>query len=298
MKVKCPKCRLTFEVTSIPGITEVSCVCPRCGTPFTYQVTDDAVDDAAPKTEPSPSADEAKVPDAYVASMGDRPAPPPLPSDRPSSPNESSSSSNPASSSGPVVPPAVPPLSRPGSGRTVPPAVPPSAMGGQRGPSFTPVQPRRRGCFLFSKGCLILVVLLCLAAALLNDRCTREDAKEYDDRLAEGKTAALTADSSNAGPSDVTTSEDDAQGAPAWIQGSWSLDDDGPDGLGHVQVVIHGDKLQETIDGQESVSGSFTYSAGTLHFVADSGDGHYDYHLDNDHQRIEWQSGKYLHRAD
>lgn len=290
MKVKCPKCRLTFEVTTIPGITEASCVCPRCGTPFTYQVADDA----APKTAPSQQADEAKVSDAYVAAMGDRPMPPPLLSGRPSSPGGASSSSSPALSSSSTVPP----LSRPESGLSVPPAVPPSAMGGQRGPSFAPVQPRRRGCFLFSKGCLILAVLLCLAAALLNDRCTREDAKEYDDRLAEGKTAALTADSSNAGPSDVTTSEDDAQGAPAWIQGSWSLDDDGPDGLGHVQVVIHGDKLQETIDGQESVSGSFTYSAGTLHFVADSGDGLYDYHLDLDHQRIEWQSGKFLHRAD
>lgn len=36
MKVKCPKCRLRFDVYAAPGISEVQCNCPRCGTPFTY----------------------------------------------------------------------------------------------------------------------------------------------------------------------------------------------------------------------------------------------------------------------
>ncbi len=41
MKVKCPKCRLRFDVPAAVGVNEVQCNCPRCGTPFTYSVTAD-----------------------------------------------------------------------------------------------------------------------------------------------------------------------------------------------------------------------------------------------------------------
>lgn len=38
MKVKCPKCRLLFEMPIAPGVKELSCVCERCGSPFLFQV--------------------------------------------------------------------------------------------------------------------------------------------------------------------------------------------------------------------------------------------------------------------
>lgn len=41
MKVKCPKCRLTFDAERLPGITELACNCPRCGTPFTFLVSEE-----------------------------------------------------------------------------------------------------------------------------------------------------------------------------------------------------------------------------------------------------------------
>ncbi len=44
MKVKCPKCRLRFDIPTAPGITEVQCYCPRCGTPFTYSEPIDGED--------------------------------------------------------------------------------------------------------------------------------------------------------------------------------------------------------------------------------------------------------------
>lgn len=44
MKVKCPKCRLRFDIPTAPGITEVQCYCPRCGTPFTYSEPTDKMD--------------------------------------------------------------------------------------------------------------------------------------------------------------------------------------------------------------------------------------------------------------
>ena len=39
MEIKCPKCRFRFDTPVSSGISEVACVCPRCGTPFTYVVT-------------------------------------------------------------------------------------------------------------------------------------------------------------------------------------------------------------------------------------------------------------------
>lgn len=38
MNVKCPKCRYRFDVPSTPGMNELACVCPRCGTPFDYKI--------------------------------------------------------------------------------------------------------------------------------------------------------------------------------------------------------------------------------------------------------------------
>lgn len=38
MEIKCPKCRFKF-IDKIPsGLNEYSCVCPRCGTPFTFNL--------------------------------------------------------------------------------------------------------------------------------------------------------------------------------------------------------------------------------------------------------------------
>lgn len=38
IEVKCKKCRYRFMVDVNPGETEISCVCPRCGLPFTHLV--------------------------------------------------------------------------------------------------------------------------------------------------------------------------------------------------------------------------------------------------------------------
>lgn len=46
MKVKCPKCRLRFDMPTAPGITEVKCFCPRCGTPFSYTQTEEDAEQA------------------------------------------------------------------------------------------------------------------------------------------------------------------------------------------------------------------------------------------------------------
>lgn len=41
MIVKCPKCRFKYETPVAPGVKELSCVCSRCGFPFSYVVPED-----------------------------------------------------------------------------------------------------------------------------------------------------------------------------------------------------------------------------------------------------------------
>lgn len=59
MKVKCPKCRLRFEIPTEPGITEVKCFCPRCGTPFNFTLSEEeseeneAIDENIDSIEPN-----------------------------------------------------------------------------------------------------------------------------------------------------------------------------------------------------------------------------------------------------
>lgn len=56
MKVKCPKCRLRFEVPITHGVKELSCVCERCGTPFTYEIPEENDEDNSQTSiESSPS---------------------------------------------------------------------------------------------------------------------------------------------------------------------------------------------------------------------------------------------------
>ncbi len=48
MWVKCPKCRFRFDQPGGDNGEEIQCVCPRCGTPFTFtdKVSDDLLKDA------------------------------------------------------------------------------------------------------------------------------------------------------------------------------------------------------------------------------------------------------------
>ena len=38
MEIRCPKCKYKFDEAFAPGILEKACVCPRCGTPFIYNI--------------------------------------------------------------------------------------------------------------------------------------------------------------------------------------------------------------------------------------------------------------------
>ena len=92
--------------------------------------------------------------------------------------------------------------------------------------------------------------------------------------------------------------EVNAQKAPDWIQGTWEYDDNGEDGLGRITIVIHGNHLKEQINDMEAAEGTFYYSAGTLHFESPDGRSRCDYPLNHKRKSIEWQDGKFMHKAE
>ena len=51
IELKCPKCRFKFVEHFHSGLTELSCVCPRCGTPFAYTLTEQDLDTSLSQSE-------------------------------------------------------------------------------------------------------------------------------------------------------------------------------------------------------------------------------------------------------
>lgn len=272
MKVRCPKCRLSFDVTALPGITEVACNCPRCGTPFTYSVGEEASQrqptDAAENTQRAATTPEEKP------SSGSEPQSAPTPPPPPHATTESSPASH--RSQGSVPPPHF-------TGNTIPPQ-PPTGLG-----------EHHNSCLRTLIMCVLVLALGALGITILVNRCSDNIDSSYSESAGGDMVTTVAADTTSA-MADVTTSEDDAKGAPSWIEGTWTYDDSGPDGLGKVEVVIRGNHLQEIIEGMDAASGTFTYSGGALHFLSDNGDSRCQYNLDTRNHRIEWQDNKFMEK--
>lgn len=65
MEIKCPKCRYKF-VDDVPsGLNEYSCVCPRCGTPFTVSL-DNVEVESFPRNDTEPVKVQEEVTPAIV----------------------------------------------------------------------------------------------------------------------------------------------------------------------------------------------------------------------------------------
>jgi len=62
IEVKCDNCKLRYDTDVEEGIHEVSCVCPRCGSPFIYVIPDEVIEAAqAEKTTTPPPTTNSKV---------------------------------------------------------------------------------------------------------------------------------------------------------------------------------------------------------------------------------------------
>lgn len=266
MEVKCPKCRYKFNMTAVAGMNELSCVCPRCGTPFTYTIPGNA-----------------SLKNSWQETT------PPMP---PSEAENSDSSSN--------VSPRADESVREEHAHVDRHFVSHDDLSAEEAPSFgqksrhihggtdTQKRPRRFTCL---KSCLLIVLACFVLSMLLARTCTHSytaaDLRERD------------ADTENVSPDSIADRSDTddfsnvhSEPAPGWIQGSWAVQTD----EGAITLAIRGNTIAETF-ADKTRSGTFYYSQGAIYF--NGGHGNVTvYRLDLKHHEIDAGGGNMMHRAE
>lgn len=269
MEVKCPKCRFKFDVVAAPGIKSLACACPRCGTPFSYTIPDEA---------------EQDVTDDSVVEQPD------------GTPNQSAfqqtnnrNESEVTSASSDV-----------NAGRTAGSRMSMPIRNTIHGADVPPIdeqqyrEPRKRRSLL--PGCLIMFVVLLIIAVFEIRSCnSRDHSYSSGDVMNDDNATTTTTDDSETEP-DTATSKDDfkevhAEKAPDWIQGKWEVETE----YGTIQIHIQGNKVTEIADGMKS-SGTFYFEKG--HLVCDYQDGSMlTYKVDDESQQIDAGEGLYMHKV-
>lgn len=276
MQVKCPKCRFRYDITAPSGMSEIACVCPRCGQPFTYFM-EDAADQ---QTESSTSNQDAVVEE----STSDVPAAQTdTPTDtsavgatrttikRPAGSSENLSWQRMNTSRDNAVRKNHPPT----TGNF-------NEQNQKRGGFF-------RSCF-FLFFVILLVLVLTVRSCWKSARTDRLDSSSLADDNTEYRL-----DSEHDVPSshaEVDPFEEIHPGkAPSWIQGTWTYGTD----YGVIKLTINDKKITESI-GDETVSGTFYYENRRL--VCDFGDPNNItiYRLDTERQQIDAGNGMLMEK--
>lgn len=276
MQVKCPKCRFRYDITAPSGMTEIACVCPRCGQPFTY-LMDDAADQ---QTEPSTSNQDAvveestsDVPAAQTDTPTDTSA---VGATRTTAKRSAASSENLSwqrmnTSRDNAVRKNHPPMT--GNG---------NELNQKRGGFF-------RSCF-FLFFVILLVLVLTVRNCWKSARTDRLDSSSLaDDNTEYRLDQEHDVSSSHA---EVDPFEEIHPGkAPSWIQGTWTYGTD----YGVIKLIINDKKITESI-GDETVSGTFYYENRRL--VCDFGDPNNItiYRLDTERQQIDAGNGMLMEK--
>lgn len=242
MQVKCPKCRFRYDTPVAAGITEIACVCPRCGTPFTHTITDD--DLSQPSSDPQTGVEDA-APTSRVAGM------------------HAEQQQHPSSTS--PLDPSTPPLGSSTSEHlNVSTSSDPSSQWIKHTiPAGKPQGKSRRGCL---RNCLIafLLVFIVLVFAVRNcfgDRSYKQAMLEQgvEQSLDEFGDEAVVRDADE-------FVEIHPEPIPDWLEGAWRVETN----YGVITITIHGNKIAEESGGEIS-RGTFYYKQGKLY--CDFGDG-------------------------
>ena len=276
MQVKCPKCRFRYDITAPSGMSEIACVCPRCGQPFTY-LMEDAADQ---QTELSTSNQDAVVEEStsdVPAAQTDTPTDTSAvgatrtTTKRPAVSSENLSWQRMNTSRDNAVRKNHPPMTGTGNEQNQ-----------KRGGFF-------RSCF-FLFFVILLVLVLTVRSCWKSARTDRLDSSSLADDNTEYRL-----DSEHDVPSshaEVDPFEEIHPGkAPSWIQGTWTYGTD----YGVIKLTINDKKITESI-GDETVSGTFYYENRRL--VCDFGDPNNItiYRLDTERQQIDAGNGMLMEK--
>ena len=276
MQVKCPKCRFRYDITAPSGMSEIACVCPRCGQPFTYLMEDAANEQTEPSTSDQDKDGEGAASDAKAAHTGTPTGTHAVREMGTSTERTASSPENldwqraDAHSAG-----AAGAYHKPMTGTS-------NEQIQKRGGFF-------RSCF-FLFFVILLVLVLTVRSCWKSARTDRFDSSS----LADDKTE-YRLDQDHDTPSshaEVDPFEEVHPGkAPSWIQGTWTYGTD----YGVIKLTINDKKITESI-GDETVSGTFYYENRQL--VCDFGDPNNItiYRLDTERQQIDAGNGMLMEK--
>ena len=270
MQVKCPKCRFRYDVPVTPGAKELACVCQRCGTPFTYVMSEEEMQDAHQQATTSVGE--------VVASL-----------QRPSS-NTNQSAANtqqPTSNSQP------PSANTQHPTNTQRPTSNPYRTNYGAGQGGVVMPPRRKnGCV---RNCFVVFLVLLTIVAFAFRMCISDRSYTSDDLDEETEMVDNELISSN-GRDQVEVKEGPdpfaSEKAPKWLQGNWSVTT--PHGV--ITTTIRGKHIVETSNGQSS-HGTFYYKRGELR--CDFGDGEESVRrVDESKKIIDAGEGAWMHKTD
>lgn len=279
MNVKCPKCRFRFDVPASPGMTELQCNCPRCGTPFTYNVEDS--DDVEGLSSAQKLVDETAQEDRQ-------------PSHETGS--EPSDFEEIAAADFSYGMPREPETEQSGFG-SVPPPIPPYGFAAPHTPNFPRQDPalrpsqnthpsdkdrKKTGClkrFAIISACIVVGIVFLLR------HC--DSSKSYDANsvgLVNGDGIYTDSEQVTA-PTPSYDEHKEQESAPEWIQGNWHVNTD----YGGISLKIYGENIAETSGGETSY-GRFKYQNDRLY--CDFGDSQtFVYRLVRETQQIDAGNG-------
>lgn len=252
-------------------MSEIACVCPRCGQPFTYLIEDAADQQDETSSSGQDTIGEGAVSDAPAAQAGTT-------TDTSAVGAMSTTAKRPAGSSENLS------WQRMNTPRD-------NAVRKNQSPmtSIANEQNQKRGGFFRSCFFLFFVILLVLVLTVRScwksARTNRLDSSSLaDDNTEYRLDQEHDASSSHA---EVDPFEEIHPGkAPSWIQGTWTYGTD----YGVIKLTINDKKITESI-GDETVSGTFYYE--NRHLVCDFGDPNNItiYRLDTERQQIDAGNG-------
>lgn len=276
MQVKCPKCRFRYDITAPNGMTEIACVCPRCGQPFTYLMEDAADQQTELSTSNQDAVVEESTSDVHAAQTD-------TPTDTSAVGATRTTTKRPAGSSEKLS------WQRMNTSRdnAVRKNHPPTTGTGNE-------QNQKRGGFFRSCFFLFFVILLVLVLTVRSCWKSARTDRLDSSSLADDNTEYRLDQEHNVSSShaEVDPFEEIHPGkAPSWIQGTWTYGTD----YGVIKLTINDKKITESI-GDETVSGTFYYENRRL--VCDFGDPNNItiYRLDTERQQIDAGNGMLMEK--
>lgn len=262
MEIKCPKCRYRFEVRCAPGVRELTCVCPRCGTPFSHELPEEESAVPAADVTDGKKADYKRCVTPLQAAC-----------------NEAKDG-----------------LQQEGHSSAATTEARPTQFQGSQQPRPVNLRPdadtvqKKGGPFGFGFKSILFALLLFFALVLFGPHaCHSEESytsRDVSDYMPMGEIEELAVDSF-----DTSVTKEDAKLTPKWVFGTWKVTTE----YGTIEVRIADQWLRETSDGGTSHA-TFYYTPGQLNcsFPDDGRQVKTYYRLDENKHLIDAGEGMWM----